>query len=264
MKKTFATVTVALICLFAAAGCHSNTAENASHEAGAVSGPANRPALHATLRWERLYDGKHMARWNYAVLEEGCRAGGHLVRGLTPGEVQKLDTGTVELWRDDRGAYGRERTWRHVLEERTDGDCVIRLEEQLDEGSRSFREIDGTPIEISPVDPSDVALAGKLSGFTRIGESQIKGQPCTRWRSKNHEECVWSGGLGIGMSDAPTDSLCTTQGPMAYLTGLPLESRHGSQGPGCNLELETMTVGKGLLPEVGRAMAELGAPAAGG
>jgi hypothetical protein len=63
------------------------------------------------------------------------------------------------------------------------------------------------------------------------------------------------------MSDAPTDSVCTTLGPMAYLAGLPLESRHGPQGPGCNLELVTMTVGKGLLPEVGRAMAELDAPA---
>lgn len=265
MNKPFATVAAALICLAAAAGCHSSAGEEAPDHAGKADVEANRPALHATLRWERLYDGKHMARLNYAVLEEGCKAGGHLVRGLTPGEVQKLDTGTVELWQDDHGAYGRQRTWRRVLEERTDGDCVIRLEEQLQEESRSFREIDGTPIEISPVDPSDVALAGKLSGFTRIGESQVKGQPCTRWRSKNHEVCVWSGGLDIGMSDGPVDSLCAGElGPMAYLKGLPLESKHGPQGPGCNLELETMSVGKGLLPEVGRAMAELDAPATGG
>lgn len=261
MNKTIA-ATAAALCLFASAGCHSSAAEDTAAEAGAGSAAANRRAVHATLRWERLYDGKHMARWNYAVLEEGCKASGRLVRGLAPGEVQKLDTGAVELWRDDRGAYGRQRTWRHVLEERTDGGCVIRLEEQVQEESQSFREIDGTPIEISPVDPSDVALAAKLLGFTRVGESQVKGQPCTRWRSKNHEECVWSGGLDIGMDDGPVDSLCAGElGPMAYLKGLPLESKHGPRGPGCNLELETMTVGKGQLPEVGLAMAKLNTPA---
>ena len=258
MNKTTA-ATAAALSFFAAAGCHSSAGEQTSGEVGAATA---RPTLHATLRWERLYDGKHMARWNYAVLEEGCKASGRLVRGLAADEVQKLDTGVVELWQDDRGAYGRQRTWRRVLEEGPDGGCVIRLEEQLQEESRRFREIDGTPIEISPVDPSDVALGAKLLGFTRVGESQVKGQPCTRWRSKHHEECVWSGGLGIGISDAPTNSLCITLGPMAYLKGLPLESKHGPQGAGCNLELETMTVGKGLLPEVGLAMAKLDTPAA--
>ena len=59
------------------------------------------------------------------------------------------------------------------------------------------------------------------------------------------------------MSDGPVDSLCAGElGPMAYLKGLALESKHGPQGPGCNLELETMTVGKGQLPEVGLAMAK--------
>lgn len=261
MKKTFETAAVALLCLSAAAGCHSNTGDNASRDADAVSSPGNRPALHAILRWERLYDGKHMARVNYAVLEDACKASGKLVHGLAPEEVQKLDAGRVEIWQDARGAYGQQRTWDYVAEQRADGGCVIKLEEKLDHESRSFRELDGTPIEIAPVDPAEVVATAKLLGFTRVGESQVKGQPCTRWRSKNHEECVWSGGLDIGMSDAPTDSLCTTLGPMAYLAGLPLESRHGPQGPGCNLELVTMTVGKGLLPEVGRAMAELDAPA---
>lgn len=262
MNKTIA-ATAAALCFFASAGCHSSAGEDTAGEAGAGNAAANRRAVHATLRWERLYDGKHMARLNYAVLEDACKASGRLVRGLAADEVQKLDTGVVELWRDDRGAYGRQRTWRRVLEERPDGGCVIRLEEQLQEESQSFRELDGTAMDIPLVDPSDVELAAKLLGFTRMGESQVKGQPCTRWRSKSHEVCVWSGGLDIGMSDGPVDSLCAGElGPVAYLKGLPLESKHGPQGSGCNLELETMTVGKGLLPEVGLAMAKLDTPAA--
>lgn len=264
MNKPFATATVALICLFAAAGCHSSAGEDVPDHAGKADVEANRPALHVTLQWERLYDGKNVPRENYATLVQDCKAAGWPVQELAAADVQKLGKGFVELWQDARGAYGRQTVWDFTVVDTDEPSCVVNLKETVGHESRSFREIDGTPIEISPVDPSDVALEAKLLGFTRIGESQVKGQPCTRWRSRDHEECVWSGGLGIGMSDAPTDSLCTTLGPMAYLKGLPLESMHGPRGAGCNLELETMSVGKGLLPEVGRAMAELDAPAAGG
>lgn len=261
MNKTFATATAAVIFLSAAAGCHSGTGEDVSGGAGVAEVAANRPALHATLQWERLYNGKNVPRENYATLVQHCKDAGWPMQELAPADVQKLGKGMVELWQDARGAYGRQTVWDLTVVDAGERNCVAKLKETVSDESQSFRELDGTPIEIAPVDSAEVVATAKLLGFTRVGESQVKGQPCTRWRSKNHEECVWSGGLDIGMSDAPTDSLCTTLGPMAYLAGLPLESRHGSQGPGCNLELVTMTVGKGLLPEVGRAMAELDAPA---
>lgn len=261
MKTTLATAAAVLIGLSAAAGCHSSAGQDTPGAAGAA---ASRPTFHATLQWERLNDGKHMARENYAVLEDACKASGKLVRGLAPDEVDKLDTGRVDIWQDARGAYGRQRTWDYVAEQRPDGSCVIRLEESVDDGSQSFRELDGAAMDIPPVDATEVAEMAKLQGFTRVGESQVKGQPCTRWRSDNQEVCSWSGGMAAGISNGPADSPCAGElGPMAYLSPLPLQSRQGAQGLGCNLELVTMTVGKGLLPEVGRAMAELDAAGTG-
>jgi hypothetical protein len=259
MNRTFATAGIVLACLSAAVGCQPAT--SATTAAGTA---AQQPALHVVLRWERVSDGKFIRRQDYAVHVQNCKAAGWPVQELAPDEIQKLDTGTVEIWRDARGAYGRQTSWNWKLLDQDGPGCKIKLEETVDEEERDDRDLDWSEVAIGPAEQEEEeAFARQQRGFERVGPAQVKGQPCTRWRSKHHEECVWSGGLGIGISDAPTDSLCITLGPMAYLKGLPLESKQGRQGRGCNLELETMSVGKGLLPEVGRAMAELDASAKG-
>lgn len=258
MNRNLAITGITFACLAVAAGC-----QPAAGETGAQGPEAKPPALHVVLRWELVRDGKNVARENYAALEEACKASGHLVQGLTPDEVQKLGTGKEEIWQDARGAYGRQTTWKATVLEGSG--CRVKLEETINEADRDYRDRDWSTMAIGPTDRAEEeAFARQQLGFERVGTGQVKGQPCTRWRSKDHEDCVWSGGLDIGMGDGPADSLCLSSGPLAYLKTLPLESRHGPKGPGCHLELETMTVGKGLLPEVGRAMAELGAPAAGG
>lgn len=248
---------IVLPCMFAMVGCQP--AADASNAVGATS---SRPALHVVLRWERVSEGRNARREDYAVALQSCRVAGWPVQELSADDIGKLDTGRVEIWQDARGAYGQQRTWNLTMENNDQARCLFTVEETLTDGSQSFRELDGAAMDIPPVDATEVASMAKLLGFTRVGESQVNGQPCTRWRNQSHEVCSWSGGMAAGVSNGPVDSLCAGQlGPMAYLSPLPLQSRHGTHGTGCNLELVTMTVGKGLLPEVGRAMAELDAPA---
>ena len=73
--------------------------------------------------------------------------------------------------------------------------------------------------------------------------------------------CEWSAGQAWGFDDGPVATGCETQGPMDYLNPIPLEAKPAEGASGCIVQLRSMTVSKGLLQEVARA---LGAKGSGG
>ncbi len=131
------------------------------------------------------------------------------------------------------------------------GICLAKLEEEVVEGGGDYRGRDAP--DSAPSGAEQDAQA-KALGFQRIGESQVKGQPCTRWRSHDHEVCEWSGGRDWGFDDGPAQPGCATQGPMDYLNPIPLEAKPADGASGCIVQLQSMTVSKGQLPEVERAL----------
>lgn len=248
------TTALAVACLLVTAGCHSAaTPDDAVRMDDSRKSPAI-PALHAVVQWEQVTDGKNIARENYLLLMQHCKAAGWPTKELGPDEVQKLGTGVVEIWRDARGAYGRQTTWKLGVMDRSaaiadKGVCLAKLEKSTVEGDDDYTGLDWSDAAITDSAVEQDAQA-RMMGFERVGAAQVKGQPCTRWRSKSHEVCTWSAGKETGIEDGPVDSLCVTEaGPMSYLSPMPLESRQIAEGTGCNLQLQSMTVGKGLLPE---------------
>lgn len=251
MNRNYLSIAMLVACLSAATGCHSA----ATPDDG--KGSPTIPAIHAVMQWERIVNGKNIPREDYLLLMENCKAAGWPTKELAEEEVQKLGTGKVEIWRDAHGAYGRQTTWKlGVVDPGSAHDgkgvCLAKLEETIDEEDDDYSGGDWSDVA---VDQAEVASMARIKGFEQVGAAHVGGQPCTRWRSKDYEACSWSGGLGTGIEDGPADSLCITQaGPMSYLNPIPLESRQGAQGTGCNLRLQSMTVSKGLLPEVARAL----------
>lgn len=251
MNRQYAVIAIVWACLSATASCHSAAPDDETR----VGESQDSPAIHAVMRWERVLNGKNVPREDYSLLMESCKAAGWPTKELTLEDIQKLGTGKVEIWRDVRGAYGRQTTWElgamdpAALDGK--GACLAKLEEDIVEEDDDYTGRDGLGAAISKTEQDAEA---KILGFERVGAAQIKGQPCTRWRSKGHEVCTWSTGASAGIDDGPVDSLCITQGPMAYLNPMPLESKQGAEGAGCNLQLQSMTVSKGLLPEVAGAL----------
>ncbi len=253
-----------LACLSVAVGCHSATG---SSDAPAAAGDGNgHPAIQATLRWEQVREGRNSAREEYANRIANCKAAGWPVKELTPDEIGKLGTGQVELWVDARGAYARETSWKlgvvdkqAALEDK--GVCLTRLEEVVAEGDDDYSgrsEADEAP------GLAEQEEQAKALGFQRIGVAQVGGQPCMRWRGKDQEVCEWSAGRAWGIDDGPAEAGCMTQGPMDYLNPIPLQARPAEGASGCIVQLQSMTVGKGLLPEVGRALGSTDATETGG
>jgi hypothetical protein len=239
-------------CLSFSTGCHSAT----ESEADDSRGNKEYPAIHATWLWEQVTGGKNLAREAYAMRMENCKAAGWPVKELTPDEITKLDTGKVELWVDARGAYGRETAWKLGVMDKSaalndKGVCLAKLEEEIVEGDDDYRDRDAPDAAPGGVEQDAQA---KALGFQRISESQVKGQPCTRWRSNDHEVCEWSGGRAWGFDDGPARPGCATQGPMDYLNPMPLEAKPAEGASGCTVRLQSMTVSKGQLPEVERAL----------
>lgn len=250
---------MALLGVSAAAGCHSSTGQDGSK----TDSDADHPAIHAALRWERVTQGRNQAREEYASRIENCKAAGWPVKELTQDEIAKLDTGEVELWVDARGAYGKETSWKlgvmdaqAALDDK--GVCMAKLEETVTEGDDDFSGSEG-PAEAAV--PAEQEAQAKVLGFQRMGVAQVGGQPCMRWRGKDEEVCEWSGGRAWGFDDGPVQTGCATQGPMDYLNPIPLEAKPVDGASGCIVQLKTMTVSKGSLPQVERA---LGATETGG
>lgn len=247
-----AAIALTFTCLSVAAGCHSATG---SSDASTGTGH-DHPAIQATLRWEQVRDGRNFAREEYANRIANCRAAGWPVKELTPDEVGKLGTGQVELWVDARGAYARETSWKlGVMDKQAalddKGVCMARLEEVIAEGNDDYSgrgEADEAP---GPAEQDEQARA---LGYQRIGIAQVGGQPCMRWRGKDQEVCEWSAGRAWGFDDGPAQTGCETQGPMDYLNPIPLEAKPAEGASGCIVQLQSMTVSKGLLPEVARAL----------
>lgn len=259
IRKGLATA-LALGGLSVATGCHSSTG---SGDEIKTDDRGDHPAIHAALRWERVTEGKNSARDEYASRIDNCKAAGWPVKELTPEEIGKLDTGEVELWVDGRGAYAKETTWKlgvmdtqAALEDK--GVCMAKLEETVTEGDDDFSGRDGPA---DTIDPAEQDAQAKALGFQRIGMAQVGGQPCMRWRGKGQEVCEWSAGRAWGFDDGPAETGCATQGPMDYLNPIPLEAKPANGTSGCIVQLRSMTISKGQLLEVERA---LGATETGG
>jgi hypothetical protein len=236
-----------------AIGCNSSTTPAGADK---PSEGGDHPAINVVLRWERVTQGKNFARDEYASRIDNCKAAGWQVLELSADEIGKLDTGIVELWVDARGAYGRETRWalgvmntQSALEDK--GVCMAKLEEAVTEGDADFSD---RAASTDTIDPAEQDAQARVLGYERIGMSQVSGQPCMRWRGKEQEVCEWSAGQAWGFEDGPAPTGCATQGPMDYLNPIPLEAKPAERASGCIVQLRSMTVSKGQLPEVGRAL----------
>jgi hypothetical protein len=250
-------IALALAALSIASGCHSSTTPAVAAKPG---DGGDHPAISVVLRWERVNKGRNFARDEYASRIDNCKAAGWPVKELSPDEIAKLDTGQVELWVDARGAYARETTWtlgvmntQSALKDK--GVCMAKLEEAVTEGDDDFS---GREASTDTIDPAEQEAQAKVLGYERIGMSQVGGQPCMRWRAKEQEVCEWSAGHAWGFDDGPAAIGCETQGPMDYLNPIPLEAKLADGASGCIVQLRSMTVSKGELQEVGRALGSKG------
>lgn len=206
------------------------------------------PALHVVLTWEALFSGENLARKNYQVRLDACRGAGQPTQALSAEDEAKLGTGQVEITIDARQQVARQITWTvsgdgHDMQ----STCLIKLEQHEDQSE--IEDPDGMYEAIDASTRVQDRQTVQANGWTLLGETEVKGQPCTRWRNDRQEVCMWSGGLQWGFSETPTDVAgCTVDSAGAYLTSIPLQGQPSQGGSGCRLQVMSFGLSKGLLP----------------
>ncbi|WP_295463904.1 hypothetical protein [uncultured Pseudomonas sp.] len=206
------------------------------------------PALHVVLTWESLPNGENMVLKNYRAKLDACQGSGWPTRALSAEEEAKLGKGEVDIAIDARRQAARQIQWSFG----TAGDdeqstCLITLDAHEDQSE--IEDKDGIYEAIDDATRNQDRLTYQAAGWTLLGEAEIQGQPCTRWRNERQEVCMWSGGLKWGFSEAPADVAgCTVDGAGDYLTDIPLLGQPSPGGGGCRLQVKTFSLGQGLLP----------------
>ncbi|UKE51091.1 hypothetical protein KCU57_01425 [Xanthomonas translucens] len=245
---------LALVCMVSlafTAGCQSHDAaeSNSGEESSSSeSGVKLLPALHVVLTWESRMGGENWERKNYQAKLDACRSSGMPMRALSAEEEAKLGTGEVEIMIDAHRQFAHQVSWTLGV----DGDsaqatCMIKLEQHTDKSS-----VEDTSGMYTALD-SDARTQERQNvqsiGWKLAGESQIKGQSCTRWQNGKQEVCMWSGGTKWGFSDSPADVAgCTVDGAGNYLQSIPLDAKPLQGGNGCLLQVKSFSLGSGLIP----------------
>lgn len=215
----------------------------------AADARARLPALHVVLAWEHLVAGRNPQQHDYDGRMAACAEAGWPARPLAAEERARLGTGRVEIMVDARRQRVRQTMWTLGVDEALpahEAVCHPRLHEELLEyeahpDDRRFLPLDGEQLA------ADEALATSI-GWRRDGSGQVGGQDCVRWQSDRQEVCMWSGGTGWGIGLLPLDLRGCNGMPLDhYLGAIPLQSK-SPDGSGCNLELQSFSLGRGLLP----------------
>jgi len=206
------------------------------------------PALHVVLTWESFLSGENLVLKNYRAKLEACQGTGWPTQALSAEEEAKLGKGQVDIAIDAHRQVARQIQWTFGAkgdDERST--CLITLEAHEDQGE--IEDKDGLYEAIDDATRNQARLTYQAAGWTLLGEAEVQGQPCTRWRNERQEVCMWSGGLKWGFSEAPADVAgCTIDGAGHYLTDIPLLGQPPEGGSGCRLQVKTFSLGKGLLP----------------
>ncbi|APQ14579.1 hypothetical protein BJP27_21815 [Pseudomonas oryzihabitans] len=203
--------------------------------------------MHVVLTWESLPNGENMVLKNYRAKLDACQGAGWPTRALSAEEEAKLGRGQVEISIDARHQVARQFSWTFGADGSDErGTCLIKLEQHEDQSE--IEDTDGMYVAIDDATRNQSRLTYQAAGWTLLGEAEVQGQPCTRWRNERQEVCMWSGGLKWGFSEAPADVAgCSIAGAGDYLTDIPLLGQP-LQGGGCRLQVKTFSLGKGLLP----------------
>jgi len=206
------------------------------------------PALHVVLTWEALFSGENLARKNYRARLDACRGAGQPTQALSAEDEAKLGSGQVEITIDAQHQVARQLTWTAGGDGKDmQSTCLIKLEQHEDQSE--IEDTDGMYEAIDDSTRSQDRQTYEAGGWRLLGETEVKGQPCTRWRNDRQEVCMWSGGLKWGFSETPADVAgCTVDSAGSYLTSIPLQGQPAEGGSGCRLQVKTFSLGKGLLP----------------
>jgi len=243
-------LTLSALLLSCCAACQpAAIGKDAGNSGDAASdGIANLPAVHAVLHWENRLSGDNPETKTYYLNMKTCRDVGWTVHELSPQDVAKLGTGRVEIRIDRRQQRITETHWTLGGGDpaTTAGICSPRLIEDHRVEEAAPGQGYYLPLESDP--DGEKKLQASL-GWTFVGEDQVQGQPCKRWRSDKYEVCTWSGGRQWGFSDAPVNMIaCLDSSGADYLTEIPLAGKPAGDS-GCIVRLESFSLGKGLLPD---------------
>ena len=233
--------------LLLGAGCKPFDA-GAGGEAASATVAGSVPAIHARLHWESILGGRNRAREDYQTRLRICQEGGIAVRPLGASEIDKLDTGLVEIKVDARRQVVSQKAWTLGFGEgdSIEASCQFHLQEDAYEDVSE----DGGRVP----DPVEPAVADAFRGWTALADATVAGQPCRRWRKSTElgaaeEVCVWSGGRELGFEDGPMSNLgCEGVDIGSYLGAIPLEGKP-LEGSGCIVKVQSFSIGKGHLPD---------------
>lgn len=205
-------------------------------------------ALHVVLGWESFLSGENLVRKNYRAKLDACRAAGWPTQALSTEDEAKLGRGQVEISINARHQVARQVNWTlGAAGDDRQSVCLIKLEQH--EEQSEIEDTDGMYAAIDDSTRIQDRLTAQAGGWTLLGETEVQGQPCTRWQNDRQEVCMWSGGLRWGFSEAPADVAgCTVDDAGAYLTDIPLAGQPPEGGSGCRLQVKSFDLGKGLLP----------------
>lgn len=206
------------------------------------------PALHVVLTWESYLGGENLVHKNYRARLEACQGAGWPTQALSAEEEAKLGRGQVEISIDASHQFARQVSWTFgAAGEDGQSTCLMKLEQHEDDSE--VEDTDGMYEAIDDSTRAQERLTLQATGWTLLGEAEIQGQPCTRWRNDRQEVCMWARGLQWGFSDSPADvASCSIDVAGSYLTSIPLAGQPPGGGSGCRLQVESFSLGKGLLP----------------
>lgn len=240
--------------------------DGAADDSPAEAKPAGMPVIRATLMLEMLDHGRNTAQVNYHKTVEICRAAGAPVKPLAKEQIAKLDTGRIELAVDADHRLVRETTWTWTSPLTPGSLCLFDFQEHVaesfvdarvtgwtgDESDPGWHEMPSQPdaLQVYPIaadqDAEEDAVSRQL-GWQLQGAGRELGQACKRWRDRQTEACVWSGGTAWGFSTQPNQYVgCFTADFGEFVTALPLRVEP-LQGNGCRIRLQSMRVGTGAL-----------------
>lgn len=267
MRKPRRSLVVTAFVLLATTACArapSSAADAVAEPAGDAGAPiatSEVPSIRATLWLEQLSRGKRSAQETYRSSLARCEEAGWPVKPLSADQIERLDTGKVEVLFDATHRLVRQTSWEWRLPENSGRACPFEFKERTselyvdakvtghsgDEAEPGWQEspTEEGALDVYPVDADD---RQKQEGWQAAGVAQEGAHPCKRWRNQAEDACVWSGGTRWGFEDGPANlASCFGPSPERFLTQLPLRVI-SLDGNGCQVRVESLSVIKGKLP----------------
>lgn len=260
----FAAIAVAMLTTVACARAPDSATgvvDEGAGEAGENRVTGDVPSIRATLRLEQLSRGKRNAQETYLKSLAHCQQAGWPVQPLSEDQVERLDTGKVEVLFDAAHRLVRQTSWEWRLPENPGRACPFEFKERIselymdaqvtghsgDEAEPGWQEspTEEGALDIYPVEADDRAGRG---GWQAAGVAQEGAHACKLWRNQTEDACMWSGGTRWGFDDGPASlASCFGPSPERFLSQLPLRVV-SLDGNGCQVRVESLVVAEGRLP----------------